>query len=60
MVIKHTSLILTDFSKSWGEAVIGEDEQALEKGATKAKICSTVEEETYVSEDETLNLTRKG
>lgn len=38
---------------------IGEDEQALEKGTVKAKICNIVEEEICVSENGTFNLTKK-
>lgn len=58
-MITHTSLTLTDFSESWCNAIIGEDEQALKKGAFKAKSCSTVEGEIYMSENRAFSLTRK-
>lgn len=64
MMIRHTFLALTDFSNNWGKCYINsfyirEGEQALAKGAVKAKICNAVEEEISVSENGTLNLTRK-
>lgn len=59
MMIRHTSLTLTDFSESWCSAIIGEDEQALKKGAFKAKSCSAIEGEIYMSENRAFSLTRK-
>lgn len=64
IMVRHASLTLTDFSNGWEKCYINSfsirgDEQALEKGAVKAKISKAVEEEFYVSENGTLNLTRK-
>lgn len=63
MMVRHHPLLSLISQIAGGSYInsfyIGEDEQALEKGTVKAKICNTVVEEIYVSENGTFNLTRK-